>query len=296
MMLAQEYKQELVSDAEQYAIQQKLDGCRAMLEISKDDIKLFGRHSDQARNYKYPEIIEDAIQLIRDEKIVLDGEICVSTSYGIWELDTFNATQVREHTENKKKIELLKKLLPANFIVFDILTEETKKMQLKDRLDIMQAFFGQYNLMHIKPIYTAIGRLDTAKKLFQKVEELKLEGIMIKKLNSVYEDRRSDAWLKWKTFKEEDLNVIGYTNKQRDISALILENGSKVNAIIDDYWKDMILKQDISITKEAGDEMQYYFSKPSLTAVVKYLEKTESGALRFPILKEIRYNDKMVRK
>ena len=69
---------------------------------------------------------------------------------------------------------------------------------------------------------------------------------------------------------------------------MILESGSKVNAIIDDYWKDIILKQDISTTKENTEEVQRYFSKPSLTAVIKYLERTDNNIMRFPILKEIR--------
>ena len=104
----------------------------------------------------------------------------------------------------------------------------------------------------------------------------------------MYEDRRSDSWIKKKCYKEADEKIIGYTSKARDISALILESGSKVNAIIDDYWQDIILKQDISIIKEGTDEVQKYFSKPTLTAVIKYLERTDNNIMRFPILKEIR--------
>ncbi|MEM3858685.1 MAG: RNA ligase family protein [Candidatus Micrarchaeaceae archaeon] len=290
MMLAQEFKQELVSDQKDYAIQQKLDGCRYNLRLSKDrGVELMGRHSNKLNNYKYPEIVAEATQLIRDYPITLDGELCVSTTYGMWELTNFNAIQSREHTENKKQIELLSRCLPAKFIVFDILAEGTNELTLKERIDIMQMFFGQYpQLRHIKLIYSAIGTMDLATKLFQQAQGLGLEGIMIKDLDSLYEDKRSNAWLKWKTYKEEDLKIIGYTSKGREISALILENGSKVNAIIDEQMHDFIIKQDISIKKETSEEMQYYFSKPSLTAVVKYLEKTEQGALRFPVLKEIR--------
>ena len=289
MMLAQEYKQELINDSEIYNISQKLDGCRAILKLSKNSINLYGRHSDKPRNYKYPEIINEAIQLIRDEDITLDGEMVVSTTNGIWEMTNFNALASREHTENSKQIRLLSRTLPARFIVFDIITKETTKLPLKDRMEILQNFFGQYpNLRHIKPIYNIDGNMALADKLFQQAYGLGLEGIMIKKLDSMYEDRRSDGWIKKKCYKEADEKIIGYTSKARQISSLILESGSKVNAIIDDYWQNIILKQDISIVKESTDETQKYFSKPHLTAVIKYLERTDNNIMRFPILKEVR--------
>lgn len=289
MMLAQEYRQELVSNTETYNISQKLDGARYNIHLSKGKVEIVGRHSKKLNNYKYPEIESEAIQLISDEDITLDGEMAISTTYGTWEFTNFNALASREHTENKKQIQLLSRMLPAKFIVFDIITNDTIKLPLKERMEIMQNYFGQYpNLRRIQPIYNLNGDMDLANKLFQQAYGLGLEGIMIKKLDSLYEDRRSDAWLKWKCYKEADEKIIGYTSKERQISALILESGSKVNAIIDDYWKDIILKQDISTTKENTEEVQRYFSKPSLTAVIKYLERTDNNIMRFPILKEIR--------
>ena len=292
-MLAQEYKQELVCDSKVYNLSQKLDGARYNIHLSKGKVEIMGRHSKKLNNYKYPEIESEAIQLISDEDITLDGEMVISVSYRTWELNweltNFNALASREHTENKKQIQLLSRMLPAKFIVFDIITNDTIKLPLKERMEIMQNYFGQYpNLRRIQPIYNLNGDMDLANKLFQQAYGLGLEGIMIKKLDSLYEDRRSDAWLKWKCYKEADEKIIGYTSKERQISALILESGSKVNAIIDDYWKDIILKQDISIMKESTEEVQRYFSKPSLTAVIKYLERTDNNIMRFPILKEIR--------
>jgi ATP-dependent DNA ligase len=289
-MLAQEYREELVDDSEIYNISQKLDGARYNIRLSKDKgVEIIGRHSDKLHNYKYPEIEREAIQLIRDEKITLDGEMVVGSQYGTWILNNFSALQSREHTENKKQIELLSRIIPAKFIVFDILTPETIKLPLSERMEILMNFFGQYkDLTYIKPIYNINGDINLAKKLFQQASDLGLEGIMIKKLDSLYEDKRSDAWLKWKCYKETDEKIIGYTRKERQISALILESGTKVNAVIDDYWQNYILKQDISIEKETAEETQYYFAKPSLIAVVKYLERGNNNILRFPILKEIR--------
>ena len=198
-MLAQEYKQELVSNTETYNISQKLDGARYNIHLSKGKVEIMGRHSKKPNNYKYPEIESEAIQLISDEDITLDGEMAISTTYGTWELTNFNALASREHTENKKQIQLLSRMLPAKFIVFDIITNDTIKLPLKERMEIMQNYFGQYpNLKRIQPIYNLNGDMDFANKLFQQAYGLGLEGIMIKKLDSLYEDRRSDAWLKWK--------------------------------------------------------------------------------------------------
>ena len=200
-MLAQEYKQELISDSEVYNLSQKLDGARYNIHLSKGKVEIIGRHSTKLNNYKYPEIESEAIQLISDEDITLDGEMVVSTTYGIWELTNFNALASREHTENAKQIQLLSRMLPARFIVFDIITSETIKLPLKERMEVLQNFFGQYpNLRHIKPIYNINGNMATAEKLFKQAYELGLEGIMIKKLDSIYEDRRSEAWIKKKCY------------------------------------------------------------------------------------------------
>ena len=290
MMLAQEFKEEMVSENEIYNISQKLDGARYNIRLSKDrGVEIIGRHSTKLNNYKYPEIEQEALQLIRDEDITLDGEMIVGSQNGIWYLTNFEALQSREHTENKKQIELLSRIIPARFVVFDILTPETIKLPLSERMEILLNFFGQYkNLAHIKPIYNINGNLNLAKQMYNQAYELKLEGIMLKKLDSLYEDKRSDAWLKWKCYKEADEKIIGYTSKERKISALILESGTKVNATLDKKEEELILKQDIIEERETTEERQYYFRKPSLIAVVKYLERTKNNIMRFPILKEIR--------
>ncbi|MHB1764932.1 MAG: ATP-dependent DNA ligase [Gammaproteobacteria bacterium] len=290
LMLAKELKKENIDNSKIWNISQKVDGCRYNLVIEKDKISLIGRHSDKDSNYRYPEVIEDAKMITTDSKIILDGELCVGTEKGSWILNNFLAIASREHTENNAKIKLLSKMLPAKFYVFDIITPETQEMSLRERLELLQMFLGQFKLTKIKALPSVEGTYSLAEEMMNMVREWGLEGLMLKNPMSKYQNGRSEDWIKWKNFVEAEWQVIGYSSKRRDISALLLTDGNKVNAIISDFWKEEILKHDVELISQSADEEQYKFSHGyNLTARVKYMEGMTK--MRFPILLDLRFND-----
>lgn len=298
LMLATELKSlEDISKSRTYIIQQKLDGARYQLFLSRDGrVELRGRHSNQINNYLYPEIIEEAQIISRGglaEDITLDGEVIVGSKNGVFYMNNFSQLQSREHTQHRLKINLLRKHTPARFVVFDIIAESTKGMTLRERTETLQIFLSRfrkendpiYTTNRIAPIPSHEGTYDLALKLFEDVRKLELEGLVLKDPESKYEDRRSDAWLKLRVWKETEMKVIGYTSKNREISSLILEDSSRVNALVDEYWAERILKQDVGIRQRDSEQEFIYFRKPSFSAKVKYMEGTDK--LRFPVLKEM---------
>ena len=59
--------------------------------------------------------------------------------------------------------------------------------------------------------------------LLEAAREQGLEGVLAKRLDSRYEARRSDCWVKVKTVKETECVICGYTKGERDyFGALIL--------------------------------------------------------------------------
>ncbi len=290
LMLAKELKLENVSPTKIWNISQKIDGARYQLVIDKDKVSLIGRHSNSDSNDKYPEIIEEAKKIHSDSKIILDGELCVGTENGIWVMSNFLLLASREHTQHSSKINLLKKMYPAKFYIFDIISEGTNGMILRDRLEVMQNFVGQFNLKSIKPIPNSEGNFARAELLMADVRKIGLEGLMLKNPESKYSNGRSEDWLKWKNFVERDLKVIGYTSKTREISALLLEGGNKVNALISEVWRDKLLRLNVSLVEKNINEEKYEFTDNiSLTARVKYMEGQEH--IRFPILMDLRFNE-----
>lgn len=280
-----------------YIIQQKIDGVRAVAYLIKGAVRIIGRHSTTDISYRYPEVVADlrkmAESIPEGMELIFDGELCCllsENSDSFWLNVSFPSIASREHTEGTRKIELLSKMLPATFVIFDILGDN-KDLPLSDRLKVLDSVnmdIRSKELKRIRVIKTIAGNYQNAEKLFEKARQLELEGIMLKLPLAPYQGRRSPAWLKLKTYRSTEEKIIGYTSKNRAISALILESGSKVNAVISTPDEELILKEEIAIEKSVGDEKQFYFSKSYLIAEVKYLERTEEGKLRFPVLKEIR--------
>lgn len=292
LMLATELK--TLSDIPQgrtMVIQQKLDGARYQLFLYKDGrIELKGRNNNTLKNDIYPEIIKEAKELWSgiSEDLILDGEIIVGDKQGdFWYNNNFSLLQSREHTQNKFRINLLVKLAPVRFIIFDFISEASKiaSMPLEERLQTLTGFMNGRDNKRICIIPSQVGKQSKAYMLFEEAKRLGFEGIILKDPLSVYQDGRSTAWYKLKTYVEEDVKAIGYTSKNREISSLITDKG-KVNFTGQpDIIAQKILKMDISIIKENTDEMQYYFIK-DFVVKVKYLP-SEYEVMRFPILKEV---------
>ena len=303
-MLAQELKTlEDLDKKRIWEIQQKLDGSRYNLRLFKNGVvELVGRHSNALMNDSYPEVVEEAQRICKDlaEDITLDGEMVCGVRNGYWFMSNLSLLQSREHTRHRLKIQQLRKIIPATFIAFDILTESLKNAPLRDRLSALQSFLSAYstdehpiyNVRRIRSIPTSEGTYETARKLFDEATKLNLEGLMLKDPTSSYEDRRSDAWLKLKTYNEVDVKIIGYTSKNRDLSALIIDNPTKDGNSHVNFTgqsaeiEQLILKRETNLKRECSDRMEYYFCKDFM-AKIKYLPSGSQEGYRFPILKEV---------
>jgi DNA ligase 1 len=293
IMLAQELKSlEHLDEKREYIIQAKLDGARYQLTLFKDGrVELKGRHSNAIMNESYPEIITDANSLEKDwsEDLVLDGELIVGTQVGsgFFFKTNFSLLQGREHTKNRLKIQLLSRQVATTFVVFDIVSESLKKLTLKQRLERLSMFFAYHKAKRIIPIQSAEGKQRAVDMLFKEAQAQGYEGLMIKDPQSLYEDRRSDSWLKLKTYIEEDMQVLGYTAKNREISSLICTKG-KVNFTgqpAEIGFK--LLTIDSEMSENSEEKIFMFKERRDIMAKVKYLPFKEYEKMRFPILKEV---------
>jgi ATP-dependent DNA ligase len=284
MMLAQQLDSTIHLPNQPFIVQPKLDGARYMLDRTEGRARLINRNGLD-KSEQYPEIIAEATTI--REGVRLDGEIVVlvkidpCTTDDFFYTDDFGRLQSREHLGDKDKIRRASKFSEATFIAFDVINDGS----LTDRLLDLTEIVGT-GTAHIKRINTLLvsdkSEIDT---LFEKARSLKKEGIMIKYPDSRYENRRSESWLKLKTLQEQDFKVVGYTSHLRDISSLILDEGSHVNFSKADYT-ELIKAQKVSREVKTAEGMEYYFTEPYLiTAKVQFLSKKYHA--RFPVLKEL---------
>lgn len=290
-----------VLDEDDFIFEPKLDGTRVMVIKNDKKISLINRRNKDI-SFRYPELkIADKIKARR---CVLDAELVILDEKG---KPNFNLLQQREQTDKKLMIELKSREFPATLFVFDILEKENKiltQFPLLSRKKILEDTIIESPHIMLCP-YTKKGR-----QLWEKIQKEKLEGIIAKRSNSVYECGRSENWLKVKNVNTIDAIIIGFTRgkgaRQKSFGALILacylnkENkknkkkkliqigrvGTGFDRQIINYLSNLMKKLIIKEDKEKG----IVWLRPKLIAEVKFLELTKAKELRAPSFVRLRFD------
>jgi len=195
----------------------KLDGERIIAVGEGDKINLWTRRHIES-SYKFPEIIMDLKKNIKGKNWILDGELTVPGGF---------RKLLKRNTEDKTKIAILSRKLPATFNLFDITRfrgEDLTSKPLAQRKKILLDAVNQGE--HLRIIPFEIVNTETVKDHFEKSLKEGYEGLILKNASSKYEPgKRSTNWLKIKRGETIDVNVIGATRSTGSIAfgALILE-------------------------------------------------------------------------
>ncbi|MCD6573949.1 MAG: non-homologous end-joining DNA ligase [Thermoplasmata archaeon] len=288
---------ESVLDSDKHIFEPKMDGTRCVAEIG-EDIKLFNRRQKNITK-RYPEIVDD---LKNFDKVILDGEIiCYNNG-----MPDFYRLQQREHVESELIIEMRAKLMPATYVVFDILEWNGKEMikkPLMERKEVLEEIW--INGKHLESIFYT----ENGSELWKNVKKLELEGVMAKEKDShYYPGERRKEWIKIKNIKSIDVVIVGYTSIKREISSLGMglydENGDllyigKVGTGFDEKTMELIKnklkeveKPTVKNYENAPNNMRWVL--PEIVAEIEYLEKTGRNEVRSPSFKRLR-DDKEAR-
>lgn len=235
----------------------KYDGERLMAEKVGNKITLINRRGIE-KGFVYPEIRQGLSHIQGD--FVIDGEVI--TTDGL-----FNNLQRRALLRDRRVIEQRTKSLPVKYMVFDVLSIDGHlclNLPLSQRKDLLTRF----NAINIEAVAYLEG--DGIHELWEYVEAQNKEGIILKKKDSLYAFKRSHDWLKLKNFKEQ---IIEFTAYYENNAGLKLTDGF--------YEVQMAQGDKIKEVKALID------SGKKVSVNVQYLEKTDSGKLRFPSCKEV---------
>jgi hypothetical protein len=244
----------------------KYDGIMGMLV----DGKIINRSGNDVTN-RFPEIQST-------DQAVLLGEIVIFGKDG---LSDFHAMQERQ-TDDPNKIRFRSQLQPATFMAFDILerydaqadeTIDLTDFLARERRGVLEHFMAENALKGVQLSQQLNVRdHEEVMRLVGICREAGTEGLMLKDPNAPYRAKRGKAWLKAKTWQEEEFDIVKYgeTGVGKGFT-IFVQSGSHL--------------QEVTCN---GIEMRRQIELGHAHRVeVKFLSKSAEGAMRFPTLRRI---------
>ena len=281
-------------DSKDHLFEIKWDGIRCIAFIQGGKVHLQNRKLSNMTP-RYPEL-----QGLRDwpDGTVLDGEMIVLHDGK----PSFNRLAQREHIGDSRRVELLVQRLPATFIAFDLLYQNGQSIMrqpLVERRKRLKTLAAAYSNPHV---IVADYILKRGKRYFEEVERAGLEGIMAKRIDSVYTPgARSTAWLKLKVCQTGDFELIGCTKREGEdtASALVLAErigdtlmycGRVGTGFTEAKRRDLYHKiiQTPRLPVRVKDvPREAILHDTGWKCRVRFFERTEDGCLRFPVFVEL---------
>jgi ATP-dependent DNA ligase len=184
-------------------VEPKYDGTRSLFIKESGNLNIINRR-DVVKNDIYPEF-QDAKSAI-DGDAVLDGEVVVIDTEHPF--GNFEKLARRDRLKDPKLIKKRTKTLPLNFMAFDILKKNGQDLTntpLIDRKKILD------NTIRPNKFIKEIEFSNNPDIILEKVKKAKGEGIVMKDINSTYEQGPTRKWQKYKFAKINDVAIVGST-------------------------------------------------------------------------------------
>jgi len=192
-MLASPVESRKLDDVSHYLAEEKFDGMRCQLHAGGNNVKLFSRDLNEITG-SFPELVA-AFQFKNMPDSVLDGEICVFKDNRI---QPFQLLQKRMGV--KKPTQKILDQYPVLFVGFDLLFldgEPLFNVPLTKRRQKLETLSSQYKIPATRQF--KVNQREDIETLFSRALDHGNEGLMLKKMDSVYEyGQRRKSWLKVK--------------------------------------------------------------------------------------------------
>lgn len=237
-------------------------------------------------------ILEKEIkEIIKVDNIVLDGELCSIDENGDEDFQSImKEIRRKDHT-----------ILNPMFMIFDIIPVDSFEKEIHpvpfvSRLEELEKIIPE-NANHMKILPQFLVKDNKhLEDLKEKAKGLNWEGLILRKVDSIYEGKRTKTLLKVKSFidaeykvKDVEFGIIRYILNETEVEQEMLSN-----IIIEHKGFEVRVGSGFSI-----EDRLYYYSHPEelkgRTVTVKYFEETKNQdggiSLRFPTVKTIHGKD-----
>lgn len=207
------------NDADDWAYEIKWDGMRAIVQIEDGDHRIWSSNEIDA-TARFPEL-KAVVTSTGARSVTLDGEIVAFDERGN---PSFQLLQSRIHVDRKADPAVRAQQTPVTLVVFDLLRidgNELISLPWSTRRRALE------QLVEPGPHWQVASVADDGHALLAAVAERKLEGVVAKRRDSVYQPgRRSPLWRKIKLRTHDEFVVGGWTEGERSragsIGALLI--------------------------------------------------------------------------
>ncbi|UWX60332.1 DNA ligase D [Chryseobacterium oranimense] len=286
-MLAKSY--EKAFDDEDWVFEIKWDGYRAIADLSHKNPQFYSRNGISFLS-KFERVTEDFEH--QKYKMILDGEIVAYDEHG------------------KPNFQLLQQIgdnpnLALTYQVFDLLWlngHSTEDLPLLQRKELLKEALTETDIIKYCDHIPEKG-ID----FFNQMKEMKLEGMIAKKADSLYvENHRTTDWLKIKFTETDEAIICGFTEprgSRKSFGALILGkyidgeliycghtgtgfNNESLEQLYGRLQKLIIKTSPFETVPKTN--MPVTWTNPELVCEIKYSEITKDGIYRHPVFVAIR--------
>ncbi len=292
-------------DMENWALEMKWDGVRALAYIERGRVRLMSR-TERDITVAYPELARLGAAT-NHKQLLLDGEIVVFGDGG-W--PEFEALQPRMHVSSASQAALLAGQNPVTYLVFDVLQVDGRPLfdvayaERRALLDEL-ALAGPY--WQTPPSFPG--------EDFGAVQAVSvqqgLEGLVAKRLTSRYAPGvRTDSWRKIKNVRSQEAIVAGYKpgkgNRTGQVGSLLIGVRDSSGALI--YAGHVGTGFNDQTLRMLGDKLQplrrpdspfdgpvppeyarpAVWVEPRLVIQVGYDRWTKAGRMRAPVYQGLR--------
>ena len=293
-------------DGLEWLFEIKWDGYRAVAFIENGKVRLVSRNQNELTE-RYPEL-KDMPQFVKAKNAILDGEVVALDEQG---RASFSLMQQRTGFRPGGRRGATNADVPVLYYAFDLLYldgYDWRRVQLEERKKKLASVLVAGDALRYSDHYEQQG-----KALFEIARKKGLEGILAKKRDSIYQERRSREWLKIKITHRLECVIGGYTEPEGSrahFGSIVLGLYDKQGRLIhvgqagsgfdqkslEEVWK-LLKKRETKKNPFYGEVealRKVYWVKPELVAEIEYAEWTDgtmSGAgpkLRAPVFLGLR--------
>jgi len=271
----------------------KYDGVRVLACRQGEAVELYGR-SGQMITGRYPDLAS-ALRALPMDRFLIDGEIVALDESG---KPSFERLQARMGLTNPRDIERAVVAVPVIGIFFDCLGldgHDLRRLPLLDRKECLRLL-----LPPLGPVRYGDHVLEHGEAFFEVASVERLEGIVAKKVTSLYIGARSREWIKVKCLRRQEFVIGGYTDPQggrRYFGALHvgIYDGprlvcvSKVGTGFDEaslkkLWEALqpLGRPTSPFAVGAPTGRGNHWVEPKLVCEVRFTEWTKDGGIRHP--------------
>jgi bifunctional non-homologous end joining protein LigD len=293
----------LPRDEDSYAFEVKWDGVRAIAYVEGGQARFESRRGGNITS-RYPEL-RGLGPALGSTAVVLDGEIVAFDG----ERPSFERLQRRMHVGNERAIRRLMGEVPVVYVMFDLLWLEghsTLELPYRERRKLLDELRPEGASWQTPAAHEGDGAV-----LLDATKRLGLEGVVAKRLDSVYEPgRRSRAWLKVKNHNSQEFVIGGWLPgkgaRSTSLGALLIGYyestepdarlryaGRVGTGLTENELRRLVellapLRRKTSPFSPAPRVKDAVFVEPELVAEVRFTEWTRAGVVRAPAYQGLR--------